>query len=92
MNSKTCFITFAVTALFFCPAVYAQFDLTPAFKTFEEERAEVAKQHEGIVKQFGGEAGSPELRAYVDRVGQIVAKNSASPPPVSRPNRVLLAS
>lgn len=34
------------------------------------------QQHPGIVKAFGGEYGSPDLRKYVDSIGQLLASTT----------------
>ena len=55
------------------------FDLTPPAKSFEEERAVAASQHEQILAQFGGAYDNPKLSAYVTRVGERVAASSDMP-------------
>lgn len=56
------------------PATGAQqFD---AFMPASSEAAIGAQQHEQIVAQYGGTYNDPQLRAYVERVGQSVARNT----------------
>jgi predicted Zn-dependent protease len=38
-----------------------------------------AENHPKIIKEFGGEYGSPELRRYVDSIGQLLARTSERP-------------
>lgn len=40
----------------------------------QQEVAIGRKSHPGIVEQFGGEYGSPELKKYVDSIGQFLAR------------------
>ena len=61
------------------PGAHAQFDLIPPAKTFEEERAQAAEQHEQMVAQSGGLVDDEAMAAYVSRVGQKVVRNSDMP-------------
>ncbi len=49
------------------------------FMSPEQELEVGREQHPQIVRQFGGEIGDPELRAYVDRIGQSLARQSELP-------------
>jgi predicted Zn-dependent protease len=45
-----------------------------------EQELEVGRdQHPEILKEFGGEVDDPKLKAYVDRIGQRLAKQSEMP-------------
>ena len=49
------------------------------FMSPEKELEVGREQHPQIVREFGGEIDDPKLRAYVDRIGQALAKHSEMP-------------
>ena len=51
---------------------------TGGFSEAEEIRAG-RENHPKIIAEFGGEYGSPELKNYVDSIGQLLAKTSERP-------------
>lgn len=51
----------------------SQFD---AFMPASSEAAIGAEQHDRIIAQYGGTYNDPQLQAYVDRIGQSMARNT----------------
>ena len=51
----------------------SQFD---AFMPASSEAAIGAEQHDRIIAQYGGTYNDPQLQAYVDRIGQSIARNT----------------
>jgi predicted Zn-dependent protease len=49
------------------------------FMSPEKELEVGREQHPQIIKQFGGEVDDPKLKAYADRIGQRLAKQSELP-------------
>ena len=49
------------------------------FMSPEKELEVGREQHPQIIKEFGGEVDDPKLKAYVDRIGQRLAKQSELP-------------
>ncbi len=50
-----------------------------AFMSPEQEKRVGAEEHPKILKEFGGAYNDPALAAYVDRIGQSLARNSELP-------------
>ena len=53
--------------------------LTDLFMSPEDEKRVGAEQHDAIVAQYGGEYPDPELKAYVNSIGQFLASTSQAP-------------
>ena len=71
-------VLFIATAVVGPPTVEAQ-GLTDLFMSRESEKQIGAEQHEYIVAEFGGVYEDRDLAAYVDSIGQFLARTSNAP-------------
>jgi len=74
---------FTVTCAFFmlaaAPAAASAQGLFELFMSPEQERQIGAQEHPKVLAQFGGAYDDPELAAYIDSIGQFLARTSEAP-------------